>query len=86
MKASNNPQKAILEAEQKFGGYSFCHLGRDKGRKAKKQKRKTRIGENESAHCYVSLPEGTSIRLLEQTPYTVLLLKASTLSPKALVP
>ena len=34
---------------QKFGGYSFCHLGRDKGRKAKKQKRKARIGENESA-------------------------------------
>ena len=26
-----------MEAEQKFGGYSFCHLGRDKGRKAKKQ-------------------------------------------------
>ena len=39
----------ILEAEQKFGGYSFCHLGRYKGRKAKKQKRKTMIGENESA-------------------------------------
>ena len=37
-----------MEAEQKFGGYSFCHLGRDKGRKAKKQKRKARIGENES--------------------------------------
>ena len=38
-----------MEAEQKFGGFSFCHLGRDKGRKAKKQKRKARIGENESA-------------------------------------
>ena len=47
-KHPNNPQKAILEAEQKFGGYSFCRLGRYKGRKAKKQKRKARIWENES--------------------------------------
>ena len=39
----------ILEAEQKFGGYSFCHLGRYKGREAKKQKRKAMIGENERA-------------------------------------
>ena len=38
-----------MEAEQKFGGYSFCQLGRYKGRKAKKQKRKAMIGENESA-------------------------------------
>ena len=45
----NNPQKAILEAEQKFGGYSLCHLGRYKGRETKKQKRKARIGENEIA-------------------------------------
>ena len=45
----NNPQKAILEAEQKFGGYSFCQLGRYKGRETKKQKRKAMIGENECA-------------------------------------
>ena len=45
----NNPQKAILEAEQKFGGYSFCQLGRYKGRETKKQKRKAMIEENESA-------------------------------------
>ena len=45
----NNPRIAILEAEQKFGGYSFCHLGRYKGREAKKQKRKAMIGENERA-------------------------------------
>ena len=45
----NNPQKAILEAEQKFGGYSFCQRGKYRGRKAKKQKRKARIGENEIA-------------------------------------
>ena len=47
MKLPNNPRIAILEAEQKFGGYSFCQLGRYKGRKAKKQKRKAMIGENE---------------------------------------
>ena len=47
--AQITPRKAILEAEQKFGGYSFCHLGRYKGRKAKKQKRKAMIGENERA-------------------------------------
>ena len=29
--------------------YSFCHLGKNKGRKAKKQKRKARIGKNEIA-------------------------------------
>ena len=45
----NNPRIAILEAEQKFGGYSFCHLGKHKGRETKKQKRKARIGENEIA-------------------------------------
>ena len=45
----NNPRIAILEAEQKFGGYSFCHLGRYKGRETKKQKRKAMIGENECA-------------------------------------
>ena len=46
----NAPKRiAILEAEQKFGGYSFCHLGRYKGREAKKQKRKAMIGENERA-------------------------------------
>ena len=38
-------QKAILEAEQ----YSFCHLGKYKGRETKKQKRKAMIGENECA-------------------------------------
>ena len=43
----NNPRIVSLEAEQKFGGYSFCQLGRYKGRKAKKQKRKARIGEKE---------------------------------------
>ena len=45
----NNPQKAILEAEQEFGGYSFCQLVRYKGKETKKQKRKAMIGENESA-------------------------------------
>ena len=47
----NAPKEGIafFEAEQKFGGYSFCHLGKNKGRKAKKQKRKARIGKNEIA-------------------------------------
>ena len=45
----NNPRIAILEAEQKFWGYSFCHLGRYKGRETKKQKRKAMIGDNECA-------------------------------------
>ena len=48
-RAQITPRIAILEAEQKFGGYSFCHLGRYKGREAKKQKRKAMIGENERA-------------------------------------
>ena len=47
--AGKDCHNAILEAEQKFGGYSFCHLGRYKGREAKKQKRKAMIGENERA-------------------------------------
>ena len=35
----NNPRIAILEPEQKFGGYSFCQLGKYKGREAKKQRK-----------------------------------------------
>ena len=42
-----------MEAEQKFGGYSFCHLGRDKGRKAKKQKRNfTTVSGDQHARSY----------------------------------
>ena len=35
----NNPRIAILEPEQKFGGYSFCQLGKQKGREAKKKRK-----------------------------------------------
>ena len=45
----NNTRIAIWEAEQKFGGYSFCQLGKYRGRETKKQKRKAMIGENECA-------------------------------------
>jgi len=60
----NNPRIAILEAEQKFGGYSFCHLGRYKGRETKKQKRKAMIGENECAQITPELLFGKPNRSL----------------------
>ena len=62
--AQKTPELLIWEAEQKFGGYSFCHLGRHKGRETKKQKRKAMIGENECAQITPELLFGKPNRSL----------------------